>query len=48
MASKNEKRLKKKQRRHRPLAIETRARVVKRPKDDGMSEGRLVAVAEWR
>ena len=48
MASKTEKRLKEKYRRRRPLAIETRAYIVKKPKNDGMSPGRLVAVAEWR
>lgn len=47
MASKTERRLKQSQRKHRPLDIETRARVIKKPKDDRMSPGRLVAVAEW-
>ena len=48
MASKTEKRLKEKYRRHRPLSMETRARIVKRPKDDKISPGKLMAVAEWR
>lgn len=49
MASKKERKLKKYYRRlHKPLETETGARIIKRPKNDGMSPGRLVAVAEWR
>ncbi len=47
MASKALRKLKNQHRRHRPLKMETKARLVKKPKDDGLRPGRLVAVAEY-
>jgi len=45
--SKALRKLKNQHRRHRPLRIETKARLIKNPRDDGLRPGRLVAVAEY-
>lgn len=48
MASKKEKRLKQHYKRlHKPLEIETKARIVEKPEDDGIRPGRLVIAADW-